>query len=62
MRAAATAAGTIIVLGIYLAIAAAMAFTASWIGIGMLAVSAAGSIGVMLASAPGGGARGAARS
>lgn len=62
MRAAAVVAGTIVVLGIYLAIAAAMAFTATWIGIGMLAVSAAGSVGVMLASAPGAGARSVARS
>ena len=52
MRAAAVVAGTIVVLGIYLAIAAAMAFTATWIGIGMLAISTLGSIGVMIASGP----------
>jgi hypothetical protein len=53
MRAAAVIAGTIIVLGIFLTIAAASSMDATWIGIGMLTVSVAGSVGVMLASGPG---------
>jgi hypothetical protein len=52
MRAAAVVAGTIIVLGIYLAIAAAMALSPTWIGIGMLTISAGGALGVMVASSP----------
>ena len=62
MRAAAVVAGTILVLGIFLAIAAATSMAATWIGVGMLAISATGSIGVMVASAPGGSTRVAARS
>jgi hypothetical protein len=50
MRAAAVLATTIIVLGLYLAIAAGLAMSASWIGIGMLSIAAAGATGVMLTS------------
>jgi hypothetical protein len=60
MRAAAVIAGTIIVLGIFLTIAAASSMDATWIWIGMLTVSVAGSVGVMLASGPGGRGRVAA--
>ena len=61
MRAAAVVAGTIIVLGIFLTIAAASSMDATWIGIGMLTVSVAGSVGVMLASGAGGQGRVAAQ-
>lgn len=40
MRPAAYFAGTVIVLGIYLAAAAVFAFTPAWVGIGVLAISA----------------------
>jgi hypothetical protein len=50
MRAAAVLAVTIIVLGLYLALAAGLAMSASWIGIGMLAIGAAGAVGVMATS------------
>ncbi len=62
MRAAAVVAGTILVLGIFLAIAAAIGLSATWIGVGMLGISVAGSLGVMVASAPNGQGRIAARS
>jgi hypothetical protein len=52
MRAAAVLAATIISLGLYLALAAGLAMSATWIGIGMLTIAAAGAMGVMLASVP----------
>ena len=61
MRAAAVVAGTIIALGIFLTLAAATSMNATWIGVGMLTLSVAGSVGVMLASAPSGGGRVVAR-
>ena len=61
MRAAAVVAGTIIALGIFLTLAAATSMGATWIGVGMLTLSVAGSVGVMLASAPNGGGRVVAR-
>ena len=61
MRAAAVVAGTIIALGIFLTLAAATSMDATWIGVGMLTLSVAGSVGVMLASAPSGGGRVVAR-
>ena len=50
MRAAAVLSVTIIVLGLYLALAAGLAMSASWIGIGMLTIAAVGAAGVMAAS------------
>jgi hypothetical protein len=52
MRAAAVLAVTVIVLGLYLALAAGLAMSASWIGIGMLAIAALGAVGVMASSRP----------
>lgn len=52
MRAAAVVAATIFVLGTFLAIAAATALTASWIGVGMLVIAVSGAVAAMLASAP----------
>ena len=39
MRPAAYFAGTLVALGLYLAVAAALAFTPTWIGVGALAIS-----------------------
>jgi hypothetical protein len=50
MRAAAVLAVTVVVLGLYLALAAGLAMSASWIGIGMLTISVVGAIGVMATS------------
>lgn len=61
MRAAAVVSGAIIALGIFLTLAAATSMNATWIGVGMLTLSVAGSVGVMLASAPSGGGRVVAR-
>ena len=44
MRSAAYLAGTIIVIGLYLAISAAFAFAPTWIGLGLLAISAVAAI------------------
>lgn len=44
MRSAAYLAGTIIAIGLYLAVSAAFAFTPTWIGLGMLAISAVAAI------------------
>ncbi len=44
MRSAAYLAGTIIAIGLYLAISAAFAFTPTWIGLGLLAISAVAAI------------------
>ena len=52
MRAAAVLAITIILLGLYLALAAGLAMSASLIGIGMLAIAAVGAVGVMVTSHP----------
>jgi hypothetical protein len=50
MRAAAVLSVTVIVLGLYLSLAAGVAMSASWIGIGMLAIAAVGAVGVMATS------------
>ena len=62
MRAAAVLSATVIVLGIYLALAAGLAMSASLIGIGMLAIAATGAVGVMATSRQVPLARGIARS
>ena len=49
MRASAILAVTIVVLGLFLAVAAGFALSASWIGIGMLTISATGAIAITLA-------------
>jgi hypothetical protein len=61
MRAAAVLSATVIVLGLYLALAAGLAMSAGWIGIGMLAIAVTGAIAVTLASVPASSARGTAR-
>lgn len=47
MRAAAFLAATMVAIGLYLAIAAALAFTPSWIGLGMLTIASAASIALV---------------
>lgn len=47
MRAAAYLAGSIVAIGIYLAIAAALAFTTAWIAVGALAIATGGAVGTM---------------
>ena len=47
MRAAAFFAATLIAIGAYLVVAAAFAFTPSWIGLGMLTISVAAAIGLV---------------
>lgn len=44
MRSAAYLAGTIVAIGLYLAVSAALAFTPTWIGLGMLAISAVAAV------------------
>jgi len=53
MRAAAVLSATIIVLGIYLAFAAAFGISASGIGIGILTIAATGAAGVMATASRG---------
>ena len=62
MRAAAVLSATVIVLGLFLALAAGLAWSASWIGIGMLTIAAVGAVGVMVASRQAPPARSLARS
>ena len=47
MRAAAYLAGSIVAIGIYLIVAAALAFASAWIAIGVLAVATGGALGAM---------------
>lgn len=47
MRAAAYLAGSIVAIGVYLIIAAALALTTAWIAIGALAIATGGALGVM---------------
>ena len=61
MRAAAVLSATVIVLGLYLALAAGLAISAGWIGIGMLAITVTGAIAVTLVSVPASSARRPAR-
>jgi hypothetical protein len=50
MRAAASIAVALIVAGIYLAIAASLAFAPAWIGLGMLAIAGVTSVGLVVGS------------
>lgn len=43
---------TIIAVGLYLAVAAAFAFTPTWVALGVLAISLGGAIGMVLAERP----------
>ena len=52
MQAAAVLAGAVIVAGVYLAIAATLGFSTSWIALGILAIAVAASIGMMTAGSP----------
>jgi len=47
MRAAAYLAGSIVVIGVYLSVAAALAFTTAWIAVGALAIAASAALAVM---------------
>lgn len=50
MRAAAFLAASLVAIGLYLAVAAAFAFTPTWIGVGMLAIAAVAAIGLVATS------------
>lgn len=50
MRAAAFFATSLVAIGLYLAVAAAFAFTPTWIGAGMLAIAAVAAIGLVATS------------
>lgn len=50
MRAAAILAATIIAVGLFLAIAASIAMSASFIGIGTLLIAAAGAVGMTMSA------------
>lgn len=52
MRAAASLAVAIIAMGLYLALAATLGFTPTWIALGMLAIAATTGIGLVMAGAP----------
>ena len=52
MRAAASVAVAIIAMGLYLALAATLGFTPTWIALGMLAIAATTGIGLVMAGAP----------
>jgi hypothetical protein len=47
MRAAAVFSASLVVVGLYLAIAAAFAFTPTWIGLGILAIASLAAIGLV---------------
>lgn len=47
MRAAAFFAASLVAIGLYIAIAAAFAFTPTWIGIGMLAISSVAAVALV---------------
>jgi hypothetical protein len=47
MRAAAFFAASLVATGLYLAVAAAFAFTPTWIGLGMLAIAAILAVGLV---------------
>jgi hypothetical protein len=47
MRAAAFFAASLVAIGLYLAIAAAFAFTTTWIGLGMVAIAAIAAVGLV---------------
>jgi hypothetical protein len=51
MRAAAFIAGAVIAVGIYLAVAAALDFSPTWIGLGSLAIGVVGASGIVMTGA-----------
>jgi uncharacterized RDD family membrane protein YckC len=50
MRAAAFFAASLVAIGLYLAAAAAFAFTPTWIGLGMLTIASVAAIGLVMTS------------
>ena len=52
MRAAAIISATVIAVGIYLALAATLSFSTSWIALGVLAIAIVASLGVMATERP----------
>ncbi len=50
MRAAAFFAASLVAIGLYLAVAAAFAFTPTWIGLGMLGIAIVASVGLVVSS------------
>jgi hypothetical protein len=50
MRAAAFLAASLVAIGLYLAIAAAFAFSPTWIGVGRLAIAAIAAVGLVATS------------
>jgi hypothetical protein len=52
MRAAAFIAGAVIAVGIYLAVAAALHFSPTWIGLGILGISLVGAAGIVMTGTP----------
>ena len=47
MRAAAFVSASLVAVGLYLAVAAAFAFTPTWIGVGILAIATTAAIGLV---------------
>ena len=52
MRAAAVFSASLVAVGLYLAIAAAFAFTPTWIGLGILAIASLAAIGLVAVQRP----------
>jgi hypothetical protein len=52
MRTAALFAGSIVAVGLYLVAAAAFAFSPTWIGLGVLAISLVAAISMVLGAGP----------
>ena len=52
MRAAAIISATVIAVGIYLALAATLSFSTSWIALGVFAIAIVASLGVMATERP----------
>lgn len=52
MRAATVVSGSIILIGIYLAVAAVLAFTPTWVALGLLAISLVAALSIVLAPDP----------
>ena len=52
MRAASIISATIVVLGLYLALAAGLVLDPNWIGIGMLGIGGAGAVTITLTAMP----------
>ncbi|MGZ8563762.1 MAG: hypothetical protein ACXWWU_09100 [Candidatus Limnocylindria bacterium] len=60
MRAAAFFAASLVAIGLYLAVAAAFAFTPTWIGVGMLVIASVAAIGLIMTSGTSSGSSSAA--